>query len=286
MEYDIQNNSFNWHQSYFYDTHGDGSGTRIWGASTFYSQINETTLIYSDGSHVYVVDMTVRNVTEQRSSSRPGESPSQSDTCVSTSETPSPRVYITGGFPNFQVLDLDNMQWMSNLPETQDGHGQCACTALNSTLWVFGVGSIETLNISNITSNTSETWQYGPNNYPLNCLGSIHDLYQPGLFTVGNFIFVIGGSCYHEDPSDAVHIIDTITGNITLHEHFLPYPLRAMPVAVIGNTVYIFGGDRYNNQSMFLLDSWLTLDMFCEFTLYQSLGIFTLKYYCSSTEPI
>lgn len=260
VEYDVQNKIFIDHGADYYPS------IDIWGYGPYYTQMGH--MVYMQiYSYIYTFDLRGNVSATKLDTETPHESGYKA--CTAGSETPTPRLYVTGGDPYInaahtqylQVLDLNDMEWLTNLPNTQGYHHHHGCTVLNDKLWAIGpdadTGNIETINISNIVSNTTETWQYFGGSLTCNLLTF-------RVITVGDLIFIFGGDWYGHGAIDKVHVIHSITGNVTLYEHNLPYNVTGMPVILIDDTIYGFGGAN---------TSWLTLNMLsdciysCDFVL-------------------
>ena len=188
--------------------------------------------------------------------------------CIASANTPSPTLYITGGnngsntepaaFDDLQVLNLDDMQWLSSPPsmtETRHRHG---CIVENDKLWAIGgrhESTVEGINTNNIAS---ETW---------NVIGSLNcNVTLAGITAFDSIIFVVGGYCKQiATRLDTVYTIDTVANTVNVSAFTLPFGVHGMPVVEVDGTIYGFGG-RYkfeNGSGAADRDGWLTLDMLC-----------------------
>ena len=182
--------------------------------------------------------------------------------CMSSSESPSPKLYITGGYNsdsgtlnNLQVLSLVDLQWVSSPPSMLKAREQHGCVVVNDTLWAIGgyyVDSVEAINTTNIAT---ETWT---------AIGSLNcELELLGVTAVNEMIFIVGGYCIDTGyGSDTVYTIDTVKNNISVNECSLPIAVAGMHVVVVDYAIYGFGGYiGSSSYSSTYLDSWMTLDL-------------------------
>ena len=229
----------------------------------YYSQINATTLftIGPSGEYIHMYDLSslvIMSITKIRRTVN-------WTACLASSETPSPRLYITGGdsfvdyndswsiftttdLPEndtnhvFQILDLDNQSWTlgDDINFARRAHG---CITMNDTLWIMGyVAEIETVNITDVY-NTE--WAVHSE------LRLENNLITFGLVAVDHYILIIGGLVIHGDymqySSNIVYIIDTVSDSLTTE--LLPnfeVGIAGLSAVVVDNIVYGFGGFIYN----------------------------------------
>lgn len=91
------------------------------GYGVYFTQINATTLytINPNGDAINVYDLQYLSYDALDTSIPTNVS---SESCISSSETPAPRLYITGGtdglyaINNLQILSMDDLQWLTQLP--------------------------------------------------------------------------------------------------------------------------------------------------------------------------
>lgn len=242
MEYDILNNEFtNYGTSYLSENE--------WGNSVYFTQYDDTTLYvlngYSDCTiNVYdlrtlsdhKLNTTVPIVTQRRA-------------CMASSHSPTPRLYITGGGGDafsLQILDIDDLLWLEDLPQMNRGHEYHGCIVVNDRLWTIGGGNngVERININDL-----DVWTYIGN---LDC-----SLLIFGLTEVNCLIYVIGGSC---DGTDAhFHVIDTATDSIEIRSESFLFGRHSAPMIAVDGIIYGFGGTSVSQSAS--LDTWITLDL-------------------------
>lgn len=176
--------------------------------------------------------------------------------------TPNPTLFIVGGYDtsssssraDLQVLNLDDLSWLSNAPSMSYGRHSHGCIAVNDKLWAIGGGgvdSIEVINTTNIATGGTWTWQENGN---LDC-----GLHLFGITVAADTIYIVGGLC--SAFSDTVYTIDTVTNVVTrlaATADLLPTALCCISLVTVGDTIYGFGG--YSAASG-PLDSWITLKM-------------------------
>lgn len=177
--------------------------------------------------------------------------------CLSSSSTPSPRLYITGGagsLNEFQIIDLVDLELMTShdsLPTLTNGRSNHGCIVASSSLWAIGGQFVDSVEAINITDITTESWRVIGN---LSC-----ELRQFGVTAIDDLIFIVGGYCSDTSSlSDVVYTINTVNHFISIYGETLPNATEGMPVLVISNTIYGFGG-----WSGSYLDSWTTLTLLC-----------------------
>ena len=174
--------------------------------------------------------------------------------CMTSSNAPSPRLYITGGenfgyLSDFQILTLDDLQWVTYLPSMLNTHTSHGSAVVNDRLWVIG-GRYESSVEAIITTNvTTESW---------NNIGSLPcELSEFGITAAGGVIFIVGGWCWDlGGTSSIIYTIDTATNVISVNPNSLPYGVNGMAVVAIDNTIYGFGGHMGK-----FIDFWGTLDL-------------------------
>lgn len=145
-------------------------------------------------------------------------------------------------------------------------------TVVNDRLWAIAglVNSVEAINITNKLTFTGTQWQFVGNitGYPQRELNSV------GVAALGKLIFVVGGIYYDSFTTNKVHVIDSVTNNISIFAHSLPdiSGRSNIPVMFVGDTIYGFGGTLVCCQSGFTTQSsWLTLNMLRYYVHYHTI---------------
>ena len=243
-EYSIDNNQFQITNDYL--TYG------AYGLGVYYSQINTTTLFTIDehGEYINVYDLTsIGTVIAGSASSVLRKIPKSVNytSCLASSTTPSPRLYIVGGDrpTRLQIFDIEFDEW--NQGDKMDyqrwNHG---CIVVNDTLWAMGyVAEIETIDITDVYN---AQWSVH------NDLSFDDNRTQFGLVAMSDIIYVVGGFIGDYDSGysvNTVYIIDTVSSSITTD--VLPFGegVFGLSMIVVDGTVYGFGG---LNDTVF----WLT----------------------------
>lgn len=266
VRFDILNETFvDYGKKYLSSTLGNADGET--GISDF-TQINATSLftLSGDGASFNVYDLRTLSY---RNLNTTFPVTTYSGTCLSSSETPTPRLYVTGGYSNYlpqnylQILNLDDMLWLDNTPSMSYSREDHGCVVVEDRLWVIGGGvdSVEALNITNVESNG---WIV---------IGNLHCILSDfGITIVDKVIFIVGGWCYYDSQADEkshvtdiVQTIDTATNSIIVYEDRLPVPTYYMPVVAIDYRIYGFGGrvdSVYYSGFFDSINTWMSLHMF------------------------
>lgn len=251
-------------EDYLSSTMGNADGE--FGYGTYFTQINDTTLytINCNGDSINVYDLQSLEFTDLGVSI-----PNDIDwsACIASSATPTPRLYITGGYerPDYnpagfavkssKMLNLDNLQWSFGFMEySRSSHG---CIVANDLLWAIGGSGRDSVETRNITNYAQNSWQ------ERETLSLYCQLASFGITAVDKLIFIVGGSCtemYTNTRSDLVVYIDSENMNsIRYYPYRLPYAVSGMSIMLIDDTIYGFGGlDAYNAT---ILNSWMMLDV-------------------------
>lgn len=256
IEYDIATETFNdLEDDYLESTLGNNVGE--YGTGVYYTQIDATTLytISRTGAYISAYDLESDSVSWNRIEPDIPYNVGKY-ACIASSNTPSPRLYITGGDDDdvkkrLQIYDLDSNSWLESdsIPQMRfirDSHG---CTVVNNRLFVMGHSTkIEAINITDIMNQSWTKMGLLPPSRPT--------LEEFGVAAVDHMIYIIGGT-RDGGPVDTVYTIDTDTDAVTLHGEPLPYPVHGMSVVVVDGIVYGFGGKTGGTPS----DQWMTLDL-------------------------
>ena len=242
---------------------GNDHGERGQG-NVFYTQLNSSTLFTisktSGSIHVYDLraDLLSFHDMEESIQYRIGDA-----ACLASSETPSPRLYITGGYTNysgyyeiypfFWTFDLEEYSWKRavDMKYARYRHG---CVVVDDALWVMGtVPQIETIDITDIDNSE---WSVQSNlsiDANLTAFGvvSTHGISQAtcqwygfeGVRCDNHSVYIIGGWVGNYDSgynSDTVYIIDTEYRNMSTNA--LPYSVSALSAVMVKGGIYGFGG--------------------------------------------
>ena len=196
--------------------------------------------------------------------------------CLASSEIPSPRLYVTGGqtqnydrLDDLRVLDLYQSHWLTNMPsmnQTRSSHG---CIVVDERLFVVGGDNVTAVESINVMDIESASW---------GTIGNLPD-YRSRFGQVVEFdkvIYVIGGAHSYDSGSNrdtvsirmtkpySVLMIDTKSGDISLHSDPLPYSVTGMATVIVDNTIYGFGG--YNGSSHRSMNTWISYKMLSDET--------------------
>ena len=257
VKYDISHDQFtDYGDEYLYDTLGNWYGE--WGGGGFYSQLNSTMLytIAYYGDYIYSYNLQSLSY-EQLSPAIPTKV--SSNGCLASSEAPSTRLYITGGFNDdddygsalrdLQVLDLDQSQWLTDMASMQYNRSDHGCIVVNERLFVVGV--VTQIEVINITDIDSASWEI---------FGALWDSRREfgQLVVFQGIIYVIGGydgNTYY----NTVYTIDGTTGAVARLSATLPHSVHFMGALVVENTIYGFGG--YYGSDSTDRDTWVSYEM-------------------------
>ena len=255
MEYDIRNDTFIDYGADFLNTTLNNTAGEE-GTGVYYTQINHTTLytISRYGEHINVYDLQSLSYGQLATSI-----PINVDyaACIASSELPIPRLYITGGgdvhsemLDDLQILNLDDLQWLTSLPSMTTPRWQHACIVRNDKLWAFG-GAIKTtgytVEVINTTNIEAETWEV------IGSFGSCDSIGKVAVSAVQDLIYIVGGVTWCGwlfSLTDSVYVIDTVTNSISLHADNLTFVEWSLAAVEVDYTIYVFGSS-----------DWATLDL-------------------------
>jgi hypothetical protein len=255
VEYDMNNNTFIDHGS-------SNLSVNEFGRGVYFTQMNSTTLYtiqYWAGDTISVYDLPSLSYSALNTTIPTAVT---YDGCIASSETPSPRLYITGGYnslyPNdgsldsVQVFDLDTETWL-NVSSMQYARHYHGCIVVDDMLYVMGgyyngpesndaryVYEVEVINTTNIEE---AEWEVIGN----------YTAYSFGVTAVDGVIYMVGG-IVDVDFIDTVYTIDTATNNVSLHGDELPSALCSMPIVAVDHVIYGFGGRFWSDYK----DSWMS----------------------------
>lgn len=219
----------------------DEDGTYGYGTGIFYSQLHDTLFrIGYSGQHIHVYDLQSLSYDVL---DEPIPTAVSYGACLASGDSPSRRLYVTGGIEyidywtstamsNLQILELNTTEWTDGVDMTY-ARQQHGCIVVNDWLWTIGTSThFERVNTVDIYSATEwETMGYIDEKY----------LRSFGIVAVGDFIYVIGG--YLSDckcVKNIMYIIDTNDGNVqSVPMNFSVY---GMAVVAVNDIIYGFGG--------------------------------------------
>ena len=252
--YDIGTNSFtDYGSSYLYDTLSSGNLFKEMGLATYYTQINETTLfsIAQSTTRISVYDLESLSW-QQLATNIPTNVYFRG--CLASSQSPS-ALYITGGWytsttsstmNDLQVLTLHDMTWSDNAPAMTYARHSHGCVVVDDRLWAIGfVLAVEAINITGLESQSWNEMMTLPQR-----------LVQFGMVAVDDTIYIVGGYNISSFAMNSVIAIDTAAASYAMYDGVLPYAVYGMPVVLIDDTIYGFGGTDGMSS-----DSWMTVDM-------------------------
>ena len=271
VQYDITNDVFDdYGDVYLSETLGNADGVYSNGVS--FTQINATMLfkINENGEYINIYDLSSLSYTVLGTTIPINVATSA---CMSSSQAPAPRLYVTGGSElkarlELQVLNLNDLQWMTSPPKMAYVRFWHSCIVVNHVLWAiagYNTTSVEAINITNILTTNWD--QIGS----LSCTVN-----RGGVTAVNDMIFIVGGECgswpYTSDDDvpvsiDTVHIINTVTKSIGVYEHTLPYTVETLAIVAVDGTIYGYDGSSTARNSVGFgwsttrLDTWVTLQL-------------------------
>ena len=244
VQYDIVKGSFvDYGTQYLSSTLGNSDGE--YGQSIYYTQINETTLftINRNGDCLHVYNLQTLSFQELGTTIPINVN---EYACISSSVTPTPRLYITV-WDDLQVVTLSDLEWLTNTPSMTDTRLMHGCIVVNDVLWAIGGLGEYSVEIINITNIADDTWNV------IGRVPGVDFISKMGVTAVDDVIFIVGGG-----PTggslDTVYAIDTITYSIGIYGDRLPTGVNGMSVVAAGHTIYGFGGLSY---------SWVSFDFLC-----------------------
>jgi len=231
----------------------------------FYSQINDTTMFVVDPNTyahpqspgIFVFDLSAPyNTWPAIIEGHPEDSGKPLVTlpvdgswsgCLSSSETPSPRLYLNGGIldnaKETQVLNLDDLSWLEGVPSMKYKRQSHGCAVVEGKLWAIGYArNIEHIEVEDIAK---ASWKEIKTKFPTFKVGSsVTSLVNFNVVVIKDIIFVIGGTYDFENAVNTVYTIHTKASHDIVHLNGkrLPYPIMSAGAAVAHETIYVFGG--------------------------------------------
>ena len=261
VKYDIDNNKFtDYGEDYLSDTMGNWNGEH--GSGGYYSQLNSTMLYTIASSGYYIHAYNLKELSFQQLNTTIPITAYDYAACLASSETPSPRLYVTGaddgvyGMDDLQVLDLDQSQWLTNMTSMQYNRSDHGCIVVDERLFVVGgddVTAIETIKVVDIESASWET--FGTLSSDVFSFGQLV-VFEEIIYIIGGFDYGTGAhasSIYY----DTVYTIDTITNEIALDSNTIPFGASSIATICVGTPIYGFGGadgTKYKSGTVVLDD--------------------------------
>eukprot|EP01083_Nonionella_stella_P285415 971488_1 len=171
-------------------------------------------------------------------------------------------IIVGGGFLNktgswflqsLQIYHINGGEWLSDPPSLTKPRAALACAVVDHRLYAIGgrfaydenelysgiSDTIEVLEISNM--NMLKEWR------------AFNDQLNPPIDGItatvyDSDIYVVGGYLWTEELHD-LHIIDTIDERCTVITNALKYPRWMASSIIVRDTLYVFGGLRFNLSS-------------------------------------
>eukprot|EP01083_Nonionella_stella_P145334 455190_1 len=145
---------------------------------------------------------------------------------------------------NTQIYDINTNQWLSDGPSLRTPRMSLSCIIVNHLLFAIGgyegdatdtyLDTLETLDVSDMSSIQSKQWQY---------LDNTLNTARGGTRAVshGSDIVVIGGKDNTKARVTEINIIDTINGQIYVGGQ-LAFATSYAASIIVDNILYVFGG--------------------------------------------
>eukprot|EP01083_Nonionella_stella_P164100 542151_1 len=143
-----------------------------------------------------------------------------------------------------QIYNINTKQWLSNVPSLRTPRMSVSCIVVNDILYAIGgwqgdtphtyLNTIETLDVSDMSSIQTQQWQY---------FGDTLNTARGGTRVVsrGSEIVVIGGQDNADVRVSDVHIIDTNSGQIYVGGQ-LAFGVSYAASIIVDSMLYVFGG--------------------------------------------
>lgn len=175
--------------------------------------------------------------------------------CIASSNS-TRTLYIIGGenaSQTVQVLDLDTMSWLNDIPPTnyhRESHG-CYVEPSNQRLYVMG-GNSTKIEYINSTDIQNQHWTV------------LSDEFESGIMSFGMAanILVLGG-CDENGIIGDVYSVNTVTNTVTRYDNALPYDVSAASAIGVDGTLYAFGGNNGGDNGSGSIRSWISYSMSC-----------------------
>eukprot|EP01083_Nonionella_stella_P243491 848385_1 len=223
-------------------------GTR--GIAQFYDQSGDT-MYFSRGDTFSIYDFSTKQFTDNWNNITTPVTVGGYYSCLSSTDE---YLFVIGGKNNgnvintVQTLHLLSTNWTLSYMNTARHSSSCEIDRDRSTLYVIAgvitnhevyVDSIEMLNITDIET---QSWVMLDETLTDHGLQGTRAL----LHQKSNRIFVIGGYDRVGDDiatfTNSVHIINTVTNQVTLSPDPLPYKVTTTAALIVDNILYSFGG--------------------------------------------
>eukprot|EP01084_Bolivina_argentea_P093945 168915_1 len=241
IEYHINQNSFTFQPAFF-----PSIIQTVSDASQYWTQIDNT-LYMCAGAFIHSFNLSSKIFTSNWNGIT---IPTYGDNACFTSEKD--LFYYIGGYHSVQntiqrmdkvqILNISNLSWF-NGPALNTGRDACSCVVSNNNkLYVIGgngdspnfyLSTIEYISTTDINNNT---WQF--------LTGTFNTWAQTRAVLYEHIVFIIGGQRYNGQNYyyDFVHLIDTITNEVSLSDDRMVFTLAGTSAIVVETDLYTFGG--------------------------------------------
>eukprot|EP01083_Nonionella_stella_P073889 200069_1 len=142
-----------------------------------------------------------------------------------------------------QIFRIRDGQWLTNLPFLNTKRMTLSCIAHENKLFAIGgddgnifLESIETLDISNMETISTQTWDI----HWADPLRSGRKASRAVVY--GTDIYVIGGKDNNGNRVDDINVIDAISGTVSIHGDTLSYATSYASSIIVDNVLYVFAG--------------------------------------------
>jgi hypothetical protein len=160
---------------------------------------------------------------------------------------------ISGGkqISDVQIYNIDTSSWLSDVANMKSERVYHSCiVAPNNYLYLIGGHYLNNIQVveESFGDTLSDT-----------LLGSTVEMY-------GNDIYILGGMTNQfSNPTNKVHVIDTTTDSISIHDESLSYNVSDGASIMVNDNIYLFGGQ---NAAYNAMDTWQIFDTPLSFIFY------------------
>eukprot|EP01083_Nonionella_stella_P274577 932123_1 len=173
-----------------------------------------------------------------------------------------------------QIYNINDNQWLSNVPTLQQPRGHLACAVVNKHVYAIGgytnvqgsgliLDTIEVLDLSNMSLDSFSSWYDFSDTLTVQRTGSRSVVHGRDIYVVGGCTTI---KCIGSGTT-TVGIIDTVTGQYNDIDDSLAYGVVVAPSIIVRDTLYVFGGlSRSLYQYMKLPTPWPNTTMQTNYT--------------------